>query len=226
MVGAVIGMIFYGLLMWGDLEASLFHSPSMDNDPLESLECPQVLTRNESGTVETRVTNTLERQIRARVRTTISEGSVLVIRQDTASADLAPGEAKTFSWTIQPEDAVWDRFVFANVYSFPVYPIPARSGACSTLVVDVPGIPGNTLAVLIMLSAAGLMIGGLWLWVLANRPLQGRDSTLMSGMIFIFALIAIGTFLALRNMWLASGLVLIANLLSSVVLLAYKFTTD
>lgn len=225
-LGALLGMLFYGLLAWGDLEATLFESSQGTREPVESLDCPLVLTRGENATVETRFTNTLERNIRTTLRATISEGSQLLVRREVASLDLAPGESKTYAWSITSDDAVWNRFVFVNLYTYPVYPIPARNSACSTLVVDIPGIPGNVLAVLWMIASAALIVSGFWLYLRGNRSLKGQALNLTNGMVFISLLIVGGTILAIQGKWLASGLILIANLLSSVVVLAYKFTSD
>jgi hypothetical protein len=142
-LGILIGMIFFGYIVWGDFEASFFDSSIHTEKALRKISCPVIITKNETGNVAATFSNPTDKPINPRVRTHITDGSFILMREEDTMLQLLPGEQKQLSWDITPADAAWNRFIFARVFVFPTYPIPAMAGSCGTVVVNISNLSGR-----------------------------------------------------------------------------------
>lgn len=218
-LGVLAGITFSAAAVWGDLEASLFDSSGSSEEPLRTLRCPVLITRGETGAVTAAFTNTGTRPVDRAVRVHISMGLVTMMREERLQLPLAPGETQRLSWPVDAADAAYGGlFILARVNTLRQSPLPAQTGSCGILVLDVPGVSGAAIvATWLGFSLAG-MFGGGWLWVSANRPRvwRGRSTPYIMGA--LVAAVMAGIIFGLLGLWVQGvlTLALILMLLISV----------
>lgn len=207
------------IAIWPDLEASLFDRSLSSEETLRSLHCPLAITRSEEAAITATFDNELEREIRLLVRTRISLGGVLRIREAEGVVELAPGEKEELRWPIEAGDAAFGRLILARVY----VPrrgagLPSRQAACGVLVLGIPLLTGTQFVVL--LAAAGLasLGAGSYLWLRTGQGPVGRRHT--SGRIFgLLAILIVGAMIAgLLGSWMAGIFLLVLAVLMLVVI--------
>lgn len=222
LVGVLLGMFFTALLAWADFEAFLFDASRDSNAAnLESLRCPFLLNRHETGTVSATFANPTDQVRRRTVDTHISHGFILLMREERTRFDLAPGEKRTFQWTISPEDAAWGRFILIRIHVQRNTPLPARTGSCGILVVDLPYGNGTQITVVIIGASLLLMAVGAALWLGGmdppRKPRRAVDYlTLSLAPVTLLALI-----FGVTGFWLGSGLLLLLILILVVSIVTW-----
>lgn len=221
--GVLLGLVFLGLSVWSDLEATLFETWLRADSPLSTLSCPVMITRDEVGVVSLRVENTLERDITVLVRTHISDGFITLIRAIDVRPTIPAGEAETLSWEIEADNAVWGLFVLNRVYVAAAYPQPSRGAMCGVLVAPISGLTGNQLATIIVALSFIAMIVGLFLWVRSQRPLVGRKRELTYAMGVLATALVVGILFSLPGQWIAALLFGVVALFLIVILLGNYF---
>lgn len=219
----VSGILFTLLLaivaFWPDQEASLFDSSLSAQATLNTLRCPLVITPNEAAAIQVTLTNPLERPIQLLARARISDGYVTLMRQETRTLQLAPGETQTISWTITGDDAVYGRFILARVYVFRQNPLPSRQKACGIWFLNAPLFTGMQLIIAAATaSLLGIVGGGAW-WLRLEWPLRQRrrDLALAAGTLALLVLAAAG--MSMLGWWTAGLLVILLAILVLVVML-------
>jgi hypothetical protein len=220
-LGTLIGLIFYGYILWGDFEASFFDSAIHTDKSFGKLSCPIIITKNETGTIKATFSNPLERSITPRVRTHVTDGSVILMREEETMLQLLPGDQKELSWPISTADAAWDRFIFVRVFVFPTYPVPAMAGYCGTVALNVTNLTGSQVVILTVLGTILLLGSGLAIYVAANQPLKGASRDMTAGMGVLAGATMIGIVTSLLGWWLLAGLFFIVSVITAVGIVGY-----
>ncbi len=220
LVGLGIGVALMGGIVWANLEARLF-DPETVGERLTSLRCPLLVTPQEMARVQLTVTNPVERPIRRRVRFRVAQGSVLLVEEEQALLALEPKERRVLTWEVDPAQGVYGgRFLMVSAALSGYPPLPARHGACGTLVVPAPGLRGGHILVLANLLALAGMLLGLGLRGEDWRP-QQRLSAFDSGLRILTGLYVLGMgALLLGHWWAVAGLALF---LMALILLGLVF---
>lgn len=219
--GVLLGLVFIGIAVWGGIEAYMFDASLRAEASLTSLKCPVMITTAETGTVQASFNNPTERVIAPAVRAHISEGHVILMRQINTRVDLEPGESREITWTVEPEDAAFGRFILVRVHMFRLAPLPSRSGSCGIMVVDLPFLSGNqVVAFTLAASLTGMIVGGS-LWVTGNRPLRRRTLHATKGMGFLAGSVLAGIIAGLQGWWFIGGIFFLIGTLLIVEILAY-----
>lgn len=222
-IGALTGMLMYGLSIWADIEASLFDTSIMGDAPFRDLSCPPMITTNETGIVKAKFSNPTDRPMDRAVRINISHGYITLMRQLNTRVQLEPGEDTVLEWEVTVDDAAWERFVMVRLYAFRSSPLPAASGACGILVVDVPVLTGNQVAIgLIVISVLG-MGSGAWLWTRAHQPLTGKPRYARLIMAGVAVIILAGIIFGLLGQWIIGVLLFMINVLLILVTAIWAF---
>ena len=219
LAGVMFALLLTIVSFWPDQEASLFDSSLSAQDSLNTLRCPLIVTPNEAAAIRVTLTNPLERPIQLLARARISDGYVTLMRQETRTVPLSPGETQTASWAVSGEDAVYGRFILARVYVFRQNPLPSRQKACGIWFLDVPLVTGGQLVgAAAAASFLGMLVGGVW-WLRLEWPLraQRRDVALAVGTLTSLVLIAAG--MSLSGWWSGGLLVILLTVLVLVVIL-------
>ncbi len=219
-IGALSGILFNGMAVWADFEASLFDSSLTADRTMSELSCPIFIGKNETGRIQTRVSNSLDRPIAPLVRGHISEGLVTLRRQVDFKPSLAPGETKTVEWEVAPEDAVWNRFILFRAFQFAVYPQASRTGSCGVISTTLP-ISGNWLTGLVVAISLAGTGGGLWLWSLQMRKQAEQRREIWFAMIGLSAASLLGIIATLASQMIPGLLIFVVSVLLIIVLLAF-----
>ena len=224
---SIFGVVFYllavisGLFLivistWGDMEADSYGFPRRASDRLSGLNCPILLTRNETGVISLNVSNPTDQPLHPSARTEISapfEPEVFV-----EPIDLNPGEEKTLKWSLKAENVVLGNFVLANVQIYASYPIPNREKTCGILIMDLPGRGRVIVTALAVFTVIGL---GLGLYIIKKSDLPGKTAaSTWNAILFLSALIFLGLVLSFTGSWVPSLGILVLSVLISVLLLS------
>ena len=220
-VGVLLGMALFGIIVWGDFEATMF-DPSIKQDaPLTTLRCPVMMTKTETGAVTATFTNPLERPIELYTRAHITEGYVTLMREINTTLSLDPGETKPLQWTVTSDDAAFGRLILVKVTVNRKYPLPSRQGTCGILVVGLPYFTGTQIFAFTFAVSLLSMAGGAGLWVVANRPLKGLGLDVISAMGVLAGSILAGTIVGLRGSWMFGGLIFVFTVLLIGAIIGY-----
>ncbi len=227
-LGLLLGIALASVAVWGDLEAALFDTSSAQGERLASLSCPVLITRGETGRVSATFSNPGPVPEERAVRIRVSARHVTLMREESVRTPLAPGAAQRLSWPIDARDAAFGGLlILARVSALRQSAfLPAQTGSCGILVVDLPLVSGNAVVIgWLLLSLAG-MIGGGWLWLAghARRTWQTRRAVYLMAALGIVALLAI--VVGLLGMWALGVLVLALILLLLVAVLAQMILQD
>src|SRR5262245_50948161 len=203
-LGALLSLTVAVLATWSDLEAAFYGFDRRASTPLQTLRCPIIMNRYETGIVSVKVSNTTSRKLSPSVRAEFSTRITPVSTLD--SVELAPGESKTVTWTIGPDNIDLRRFIFSKVLVFATYPLPDREAACGTFVIDLP-IPGRVvLSVLLVLGLAGM--GGGWFMLNRLRRQSIRLEKPLRPLTFLTIVIVLAMAVSLAGWWVQAILLL------------------
>ncbi len=223
--GLLVGMLFAALVAWANMEASLFDASYLVADaPFRGLSCPPMMTSDETVTVAATFRNPSGTRRLRSIRVHISHGFVTLMREETASFFLEPGESQRLAWTVTPEDAAWGRLVLVRVHELRNLPLPSRTGSCGILVVGLPQATGaQVTAVMVGLSII-LMVVGAFLWISghgkAHRPMEfAQSAILVAGGVVVAAML-----FSMMGVWLISGLLSLLVLLLLLTIAAWALS--
>ncbi|GAB4502132.1 MAG: hypothetical protein Fur0035_16800 [Anaerolineales bacterium] len=207
LTGFLLATLFNLIAVWADLEALSFESQLTADGGL-ALNCPVLVTAAAPVQISATVKNGGQKEMRRTLRATLTQGSVIYTRREEQIFDLAPGQARRFSWALSLEDAAWGRVAMARIYLFRAYPDPSASASCGVFVLPV-NLPGEWVTALWLLLAGGLILlgGRAWLgggfspneerivWVLGDLAALGVFANLMgwfalAGAALLFAVFA------------------------------------
>jgi hypothetical protein len=220
-VGIILGTALSGIVVWGDLEASLFDASIRGDATLTTLRCPVMMTAKEIGTASATFENPLERPVTFTIRAHISRGYVTLMREINSKLSLAPGETQTLEWTVTPDDAAYGRLILLRVRLSAKYPLPARDASCGILVVDLPYLSGNQVTAFTLAASLLSMVVGASLWVATNRPLRGLPRQVTRAMGVLAGSVLLAMLLGLLGNWLLGALLLVITLLLGFTIIGY-----
>lgn len=164
-LGILIGFFFLGMVVWGDLEASLFSSSLEAKKTLSSLRCPVFMTPTEKGIITAKFKNPTEKDFERYTHAFISEGFVTLMREIKMSVPVPSGGKEIAIWDVYPEDAAYDRIIFFRVYVNAKYPLPSLGGSCGIIMMDLWGLSGQQITAIIIIIFVILITLGIILWL-------------------------------------------------------------
>jgi hypothetical protein len=212
-IGALLGLTLTALAAWGDLEAAAYGFDRIGGGQLSALNCPILMTANETSTFSVKVTNSTKGKLSPSIKTDISAHLASPISSIT-SVKLAPGETKRVGWKIGPENIEFKRFIliYAGVYAF--YPIPNRENTCGIFIVNLPSNGTVITWTMAMLSLLGVGIG-LYGLAQSQGPVQsGKD---MLRFTLLFFLVIAGLVTSFMGWWIQGVIIIAVSLLLGVV---------
>ncbi len=219
-LGLLLGIAFASVTVWGDLEAALFDASISGETRLSSLACPVLITRGETGLVSAGFKNTGTQPVNRAVRFRVSAGYVTLIREESTHVPLAPGETRHLRWPVDEADAAYrGLLILARVSTLRQAPMPAQTGSCGIVVLDLPlGSGALIMGFWLALSLAG-MLGGGWLWLAGTPQRTGRAGGKLYVMVALGGVVLAGMILGLLGLWAPGVLVLALILLLLVTVL-------
>lgn len=224
-LGTLLGTSLAGIVSWGDLESSLFDTAISGEAPLRGLRCPVFINAKETGTVSASLVNRLDRPSSFTIRARITDGSVLLKREETIRLPLDPGERGVAEWTVTAQDAAYGgRLILVRVYQFAKYPLPSRDASCGIWVVRAGPLTGTALLLLLLAGSLGLLGSGLWLWHRAGQPGGGTLQTATYVMSVLTGLVGLALISGLMGWW-AVGMVFVGVVGLTIVAVMAHFAT-
>jgi len=159
-MGILLGFIISAVIVWGDLEATVFTNGVKGDKSLSNLNCPVLITPREIGTVSVILKNPANQLSDRYLRAFISEGYASLIRETKTKIPLPPNGSQKVEWKVYPEDAAYKRVILFRVYINAKYPYPSMSGNCGIVKIDIPWLNGNqVLAITSGISLVSMVIG-------------------------------------------------------------------
>jgi len=211
--GIILGLLFAGGSVWGDLEASLFDTSISADQSLNSLRCPVAISSSEVGRVTAQVRNPTDKKITRAIRAHISRGLVTLMDEYSTNLTLAPGEAQNLEWEVTSDAAVWGRIVLVRVFLYRHYPLPGEGGYCGILVVNFLGLKGWQVVALVVTASLVCLLVGLFLWRKSILPVEEQRQDKSREMTTMAVLLTAAMVLSLFGAWLISGLLLLGTIL-------------
>jgi hypothetical protein len=226
LLGLLLATALTAIALWPDFEATLFDPALTAEESLKGLNCPLVITGNESAQITSTFSNPFERKVDFLVRTRISMGGVTLIRQYSEMVELEAGEKREVAWPIYLDDAAFGRIILARAYAFRKYPMPSRARSCGILVLDMPALSGRQfVGVTLALSLASLIAGAV-IWLRHERPLLERRLELTRAAGALAGLILLALVASMLSWWVVGLFLLVLALLLLVAALERFFSSQ
>jgi hypothetical protein len=199
--GILVGMVMFILMNWAYLEANFYFGTTAPADKsLTTLRCPLLMTTSDTGEVTIRLTNNTNRDLAPAISTDISYNDVS--RSGRNNYPLAAGETRTLGWAVTSDDMVFGHLIMARVFVFSAFTMPSRTGTCGTVVVDLPGLTGTQLFVIVLGFILVCMTAGWGLWLAGSRPFQTDELITMRAMVFFTIALVPGLIAGFIGWWL------------------------
>jgi hypothetical protein len=217
--GIILGFVLTSVMVWGDLEASLFTSGMRADRNLSTLKCPIVITTSETGKITATLKNPTEKTLERYLIANVSEGYASLVREIRTKLPIPPAEKRKVEWKIYPEDAAFDdRVILFRVYINPRHPHPSLGANCGVVRVDLQGITGNQIVASTAFLAFSSIGFGAVLIELGHRSSQKRSRNVINSGYVLAGIILAAGILSYFGMWiLGIGLLAIAVLLLGII---------
>lgn len=231
-VGLIIGLVFNGLAVWGDLEGMSFwgypESISFDSSltaeaRISKLKCPVMITPGETGTIKTTISNPNDFAIKPWVQVHLSMPGVPenMVRQKQEIA-LEPGEKRELSWEVTTENTIHNRAVMARVYLLltELHP-PARTQHCGIISAKLGNLTGVQLLGGTISLSLTLLASGTYIWWRSSTVTMKRENRVLKFMLWLSAMMIVCTLTSLLGFWVLGLIILILALLLLISTLDY-----
>ncbi len=223
-LGVVLGLFLLIMMVWGDLEASLFSRGLEPDKSLTSLHCPVFISPQETGLITAKLRNPTDKDWDRFFRVNISEGFVTLTREIKGSLPIKAKSSQTVEWEVYPEDAAYDRIIFFRVYVNAKYPYPSIGSSCGILLLDWWGLTGKQIFILMVTGFLGLAGLGFILLKISTRTSDEISWYAINSMVALAIIISIGLIISYFSFWVAGLLILAAALLMTGIIIGRKLS--
>jgi hypothetical protein len=211
--GILVGIVFTVCAVWADLESTLYFT-KLTNVKLTTLKCPVFMTKTEEGKITATFKNTIDRHINPSIRAEFSSPGLTITAREFLPLEV--GEKKQVEWTVNKDNIDLKFFIFAKVYSTAEYPIPAREGTCGIFVLNLPGLTGMQVEIILFAVSILCLVAGLWLWQASSPDTLGRTYDATRALRFLALLVLAGMIVGSLGWWIVGVLLLVLIVLMSV----------
>ncbi len=172
MIGVGAGLIFSGVAVWADFEASMFDSSLAAEDAFPDFRCPIMIGQNQTGIISGSIENTSKYNLQFFIRAHTTSGSIITMDERIDRPVVPAGTSQPIQWEVSRSNAIWENFILFRAYQYRYAPVPSRASSCGIMVSPIPGISGAAaVGVLIGISLVG-MGAGLVLWAIETETRQ------------------------------------------------------
>lgn len=207
--GALIGLLLTALAAWADLEAAVYGFDMTGGQRLTTLDCPMLMTVDETNSFSVKVTNTTDGKLSPYIKTDVTTRLMPV--SSYTPLLLAPGESKRVEWTIGPENLELRQFIFAHARVYGYYPLPNRENTCGIFVVNLPTNGKFIIWTMVGLSLLGMGVG-LYGVTKSQGSMRSEWADLLRFRVLAVLVIA-GIFTGFMGWWVQGVIVIVVSLL-------------
>jgi hypothetical protein len=228
LLGALLGIVYAGIAVWGDWEAFSFRMEDAirSDKTFRGLRCPVLMTTRETERIHAILKNPTDKELTRSIRVFITEGDAYNARTLTEKARLGPGESQRFSWEIRPEDRVYDMFVLVRAFVFRSGSLPSQDASCGVMVLDLPFGRGDAIVLALVAASLAAMAVGMWL-MRGNSPAASERAHRLGQKAKAMAVFALAAMIAGSFGWfLLGGVALILFLLLAVISVMQAFSAS
>jgi hypothetical protein len=219
-IGILVGMAMFILMNWANYEAYFYFGYTAPADKtLATLRCPLLMTTSETGTVTISITNSTDRDLSPLIRTEIS--SFGAARSERTNYPLAAGETRRLSWTVTSGDIVFGHLIMARVFVYNTFTLPSRASTCGTMVINLPGLTGFQLFVIVLAFSLACMAAGWSLWLTGSRPLLADGLIATWAMSIFTAVVLLGILAGCIGWWGVGLICCVASVLLIITVVGY-----
>jgi hypothetical protein len=211
--GVLLEVAISAAVLWGELEARSNTSSSV-NSGLR-IGCPHLLAFDETGVVNASVTNTLDEDVQPMVTAQISRNNGT--QQTSQTLRLAPHESKTVQWKVDASNILYGRLILVRVLQGKYQDLSARQGSCGILFLNLFGMNGREMIILLCLTSLAFLVLGAMTWMRVHLPLNPRDENIARAFGSLGVLSTMGLFTALLRWW---GLIIILDAVTLILIVA------
>ena len=226
----VIGTLllaFLGLIsIWGNIEAFVFNATIRSERSLSTLRCPAIITPKDKAVVSARILNSSDRELEMLIRTNISDGYVIFLREVPTTLTLKSGESGIVRVPISIEDAAYDRVVLVRMHQISRGSLPYKNASCGVIVFDLPWITGRQFVIAFfglgtILSAIGLVI------LSKNQKIISKEQLISFRLLIGFTLLSpLLAVVGLQGWWLVGLLIATIWILLGIGLISQTVITS
>jgi len=218
-IGSALGMILLGGSIYADFESTLFDVTTVKDSSFRPIRCPILLSSTELGKVSAVIRNPDDQPRELVVRTHITHGHLILLREEQEKIALDPGDSQRLSWEVSAEDAAYGHLILAKVIVFDDPSNPSHKGSCGIIVLELPGdLRGWQLFWMMYLLSVGGILSGIRIWWKNERPYSSRRLESTRSILGLGGIILLGLIFIVLGLWeLGAGLFYIGLLLTGVI---------
>ncbi len=228
LLGAALAFTMLALSVWGDIEASTFSAALSAEEPLRSLNCPVLITRDETGIISATIDNPTDREVSPNVRARITMGFVTLYNEENTTVPIPPYSSQRVAWEVTAENAAFGQLILARIYQFQNFAVPSRQAGCGIVVLPFTGPPGQqifygslVLSAVIMTAGLGLYRGRLLEGSPRNSAQNNRLRRIIRAFIFLGAYLLGATLLSIIGDTLLSIGLMVFAVVSVIVVFSF-----
>jgi hypothetical protein len=212
-----------GAGFWGDSQdAAAFDQKQPTQAELVRIRCPILLAPGEEGNITASFRNPTQKKADILVKVVVSERDFVNYRVVTSNLPIESGDEQGFRWQITGQDIIGRNFILTRVFLMNQdrsTPYPARTDSCGIFVLNIFGLNGASLVVLMFVTSLISLVGGSVLLYRRGTPIQKSSPRIDYGLYGLAGIILIGMIADLLGWWIFAGLVLLlAVLLTSILI--------
>jgi len=207
---------------WGDVQDALeFNHDQPTQVDLVNIRCPILLAPGEEGTITATFRNPNQEKANSLVKAVVSERDFGHYQVTTGSLAVEAGDEQDFRWQVTPHNIIEDHFILTRIFLMNKYnsPYPARTDTCGIFVLNLFGLQGVSMVVLMLVTSLICLVGGSILLYLSSSAVQQSSPRIDYGLYGLAGTLLIGMIANLLTWWIFAGLVLLlAVLLTSILI--------
>ena len=218
-LGILLGFILCGVIVWGDLEASVFTSGGNGDSTQMNLNCPVVITPAETGTISVILKNPADKESDRYLRASVTEGFATLVRETKTKVPLPANGKQKVEWKVYPEDAAFKRVILFRVFVNAKYPYPSMSGYCGIVKINTPWLGGNQLLAIASLISVACLVTGSVIWEIGVKPTTTKARFSRNAVYFLAGILVLSAIVSYFGLWLIGLLgVAVAIILVGVII--------
>ncbi|HBY08395.1 MAG TPA: hypothetical protein DEH22_11610 [Chloroflexi bacterium] len=224
-LGIILAFGLAGIMVWGDLEGSLFTTGIRSDSSLSSLNCPVIITENETSTISVVLKNPADKALERKMLANITEGYASLVREIHTDLTIPAGGKQKVEWKIKPEDAAFgQRVILFRVYVHPHASHPSLGANCGVVKLGVQGLTGKQIFVASTLLSLSFLAIGAVLIQKSHLPVRSRVCSTANCLYTLAGILIVAGIMSYFGLWALGLVALVVAVLLGGVFIARQIT--